>query len=80
MSSMDMFNSSVNNSFNMLNGSKYFAGIMMLLLNIGSRYISAELTELHQKILNHRLIRRLLIFTVVFLTVGRVNRSEGLIN
>ncbi len=75
MSSIDMFNSSVNNSFNMLNGSKYFAGIMMLLLNIGSRYISAELTELHQKILNHRLIRRLLIFTVVFIATRDVRVS-----
>ncbi len=49
-----------------LNGSKYFAGIMMLLMNLGGRYISMELTEMHEKILNHKMIRRLLVFVLVF--------------
>jgi len=49
-----------------LNGSKYFAGIMMLLMNLGGRYISMELTEMHEKILNHKFIRRLLVFVLVF--------------
>ena len=49
-----------------LNGSKYFAGVMMLLMNLGGRYISMELTEMHEKILNHKMVRRLLVFVLVF--------------
>ena len=30
-----------------LNNSKYFAGISMLLLNLGSKYIAMELSEGH---------------------------------
>jgi hypothetical protein len=63
---MSDFVSAVNNVIISLNTSKYFAGIMMLLMNLGSRYISLELTEMHEKILNHKIMRRLLVFVLVF--------------
>lgn len=50
-----------------LNNSKYFAGISMLLLNLGSKYISMELSETHEEILSNSVIRRLLVFTVFFI-------------
>ena len=56
----------LNSYITQLNSSKYLAGIMMLLMNLGGRYISAELSEAHEKILNHRIIRRLLVFVLVF--------------
>jgi hypothetical protein len=49
-----------------LNNSKYFAGISMLLLNLGSRYIAMELSYSQEQLLSNKIIRRLLVFTVVF--------------
>lgn len=49
-----------------LSTSKYMAGIIMLLMNIGGKYISAELSELHEDFLNHKIIRRVLVFVFVF--------------
>ena len=49
-----------------LNNSKYFVAIMMLLLNLGSRYISMELSQFHEDFLSNVFVRRLLVFTVVF--------------
>ena len=49
-----------------LNDSKYFAGLMMILLNLGSKYLSLELSQTQESILGNPIIRRLLIFTVVF--------------
>jgi hypothetical protein len=54
-------------SVSILNNSKYFAAMMMLLLNLGSRYISMELSQLHEDFLSNTFIRRFLVFTVVFI-------------
>ena len=51
-----------------LNQSKYFAGISMLLLNLGSKYIAMELSETHEQILSNKVIRRFIIFTVFFIS------------
>ena len=53
-------------TFNTLNQSKYFAGVMMLLLNLGSKYISMELSETQDELFKNKVIRRFLIFTVLF--------------
>ena len=50
----------INGNFNKLNNSKYFIGVMMILLNIGSKYLFDEFGELHNLILTKKLIRRLL--------------------
>ena len=52
--------------FDFLNNNKYFAGIMMLLLNLGSKYLAAELSNSQEEFLNNVVIRRFIIFTVVF--------------
>lgn len=52
--------------FEQLNNSKYFAGIMMILLNLISKYISLELSETQEEFLNNIIIRRIAIFTIVF--------------
>ena len=53
-------------AFDNLNQSKYFAGIMMLVLNLGSKYITMELSESQDELLRNKIIRRFLVFTVVF--------------
>ena len=50
-----------------LNRSKYFSGIIMVLLNMGSKYVSLELSEAQQQFLNHPVIRKLLVFTIFFI-------------
>ncbi len=54
------------NFFNSLNQSKYFAGIMMIVLNLGSKYITLELSESQDELFKNKIIRRFLVFTVVF--------------
>ena len=49
-----------------INNSKLFSAIVMLLLNLGSKYISIELSQTHEKFLNSSIIRRLIIFTIFF--------------
>ena len=65
----------VDTGINVLNNSKYFTAIMMLLLNLGSRYISLELSQLHEEILSNTLVRRLLVFTVVFIATRDIKVS-----
>ena len=56
----------LNNTFEILNNSKLFAGIIMIILNLGSRYIVMELSETHEEFFNNIIIRRIIVFTVVF--------------
>jgi hypothetical protein len=55
-----------------LNNSKYFTGIIMILLNIGSKYISLELSDAQQQFLNHPIVRKLLVFTIFFVATKDV--------
>ena len=50
-----------------LNNSKLFAGILMILMNIGSRYIEMGLTKSQEHALRTGLGREIVIFCVVFL-------------
>lgn len=50
-----------------LNTSKLFAGILMILMNVGSKYIELGLTKTQEHALRTGLGREILIFCVVFL-------------
>ena len=65
----------INSIITSLNGSKYFAGIMMILLNIGGKQISKEISFIHEKIMNNRIIRRLFIFVAVFIATKDIKIS-----
>lgn len=52
---------------NTLNNSKYVAGIIMIVLNIGSKYIDLNLTPSMENYLKHYVARELLIFSVAWL-------------
>ena len=47
-----------------VNNSKLFAGLAMIMLNIGSKYISLDLTPAQEKILKENLGRQLLVFAI----------------
>ena len=39
----------------------------MIVLNIGSKYIEIDLGKNHKQLLNNKIMRRILIFTIVFI-------------
>ena len=52
----------VEHLINVLNTSKIFAGCIMLLMNLGGRYIANEIPDNVEKVFNQPWIRRLIIF------------------
>jgi len=47
-----------------LNNSKFFAGIVMIMLNIGSKYITVELSKSQEQYLKNNVGRQILIFAI----------------
>jgi len=54
----------VGKAFHSLNSSRFFAGLVMLALNIGSKYITIDLTPAQKKHLQHRYARQALVFAI----------------
>ena len=52
---------------NTLNSSKYFTGIMMILLNIGSRFVEIRLSYSMEAFVKYNVARELLIFTMAWM-------------
>ena len=50
-----------------LNNSKFFAGLIMLMMNLGSKYISIELSTSQEMYLKYSLGRQLLIFSILWM-------------
>lgn len=50
-----------------LSGNKYLLGLMILLINLGARYIGNEVSDFMHKVLNHKFARRFLIFLVIWM-------------
>jgi hypothetical protein len=50
-----------------LNTNPYFIGVLMLLLNLGGRFISMELTQKQEEFLQQRWLRPIIFFTVIFI-------------
>ncbi len=55
-----------------LNSNPYFIGLMMLLLNLGGRFISMEVTKSQEQFFQNPWVRRILIFTVLFVGTRNV--------
>jgi hypothetical protein len=50
-----------------LNDNKFFAGIIMLIMNVGSKYISIELSKTQENYIKYSLGRQILIFSVLWM-------------
>ena len=58
----------LNNNVRKLNNSKFFSGLMMVLLNIGSKYITVKLSDSQKNLLNkYTIFRQLLIFSIFWM-------------
>ena len=47
-----------------LNNSKFFAGVVMIMLNIGSKYVTVELSKNQEEYLKNNIGRQMLIFAI----------------
>ena len=65
----------LNKFFHHLNTSNYFIGLMMIMLNIGSKYLTHEFGSTIDFFFNIKIVRRLLIFTVFFIATRDVKTS-----
>ena len=63
---------------NSINSNPYFIGIMMLLLNLGGRFLSLEVSQGQEKFLSDPMIRRFLLFVVLFVATRNVLVAAGL--
>ena len=50
-----------------INESKFFIGLSMILLNIGSKYVDFKFTKSQEQLLRNGIAREILIFTIVFM-------------
>jgi len=50
-----------------INESKFFIGLAMILLNIGSKYVDFKFTKSQEQLLRNSIAREILIFTIVFM-------------
>lgn len=55
-----------------LNNSKIMWGITMILLNMGSRFIIADLGKAHEKLLQHEFFKKLILFSMFFVATRDV--------
>lgn len=50
-----------------LNNSKFFAGIVMIMMNVGSKYISIKLTKSQERYLKNNVAKQMLIFAIAWM-------------
>lgn len=50
-----------------LNNSKFFAGLVMIMMNIGSKYISIKLTKSQEQYLKNNVAKQMLIFAIAWM-------------
>ena len=65
----------INYVINSLNTSNFFIGIMMILLNVGSKYVLMEFSDTHEKFLSNNIVRRCLVFTIFFVATRDIYTS-----
>jgi len=61
-----------------VNSNPYFIGLMMLLLNLGGRFLSLEISKEQEKILSLPIVRRFFLFAVLFVATRNVIIAAGL--
>lgn len=61
-----------------LNNSKFFAGIIMIFLNVGSKFITVKLSKSQESFLRNILSRQVLIFAVAWMGTRDIFMALGL--
>jgi hypothetical protein len=61
-----------------LNNNKFFAGIIMILLNIGSKFIIVEFSKSTQEYMKYTLCKQILVFAMAWMGTRDIYTSLGL--
>ena len=61
-----------------INTNPYFIGLMMLLLNLGGRFLSLEISKEQEKFLSKPIVRRFFLFAVLFVATRNIVIAAGL--
>jgi hypothetical protein len=57
----------LNNQVNVLNNSKIFAGLMIIILNIASRFVNIKLSKSMESYLKHTFSKQILVFAIAWM-------------
>lgn len=68
----------IHTSLTSLNNSKFFSGLVMIMLNIGSKYITIELSKTQEEYLRNNVARQLLIFSICWMGTRDIYLALGL--
>jgi|TARA_B100001094_G_C17850457_1_gene632401 hypothetical protein len=63
---------------NNLNQSKFFTGFVMILLNIGSRYVKIDISKAQENYLRKSLGRHMLVFAIIWMGIRDIIIALGL--
>ena len=64
---LENLSSIIKTAFSNVNSSKFFAGIMMLTVNIGSRYVTIKFSKSQEEFIKNKVAREFLIFAIVWM-------------
>lgn len=65
----------IENLITSINTSKYVSGIIMILMNLGSKYIADELSESQDTIFDNKIMRGILLFSIIFFATKDVKTT-----
>ena len=75
---INRFVEKISESTDILNENKYFIGLTMILVNIGSRYIIDDLNNEHRNLIRNEYIRKVFVFCVFFMATRDILISLAL--
>ena len=68
----------INNHIMFLNNSKFFAGVVMILLNVGSKFISIQFSKSTEEYMKYTLSKQILVFAMAWMGTRDIYTSLGL--
>ena len=68
----------LNDNITVLNNSKFFAGIVMILLNVGSKFISIQFSKSTEEYMKFTLSKQLLVFAMAWMGTRDIYTALGL--
>lgn len=58
---------SIHNAVKSLNSSAFFGGLMMIFMNVASKYVTVEFSETQQQYLRNNISRQVMVFIIAFM-------------
>lgn len=68
----------INNHVMYLNNSKFFAGVMMILLNVGSKFITIQFSKSTEEYMKYLISKQILVFAMAWMGTRDIYAALGL--